>query len=120
MDRQRLREYAEAQRRTKDFVCHDEREREILTNMYFAACSFIGGLENCLWDYAEDEPEYISAKNTLSDKDYVRSEVKYLCMDGFYGCGLEGPQRAYQKHYNLAGNEFIDKCADAVVTAMGY
>ena len=115
-----IEELKDSQRSVPGIKPKDSRQAEILANMFYAACSFIGGLENTLSDYDEEDEEYINAKNTLSDKDYVRSEVKYLCMDGFYGCGIEGPQRAYQKHYNLAGNEFIDKCADAVVTAMGY
>jgi hypothetical protein len=120
MDRQRLTEYTEAQRRTKDFVCQDEREREILTNMYFAACSWIGGLENCLYDYEETDDEYINAQDQLDNHDGLVGDVKAMCLSGFYGCGLEGPRRAYQIHYHLAGNEFIDRCAEAVVTAMGH
>jgi len=26
----------------------------------------------------------------------------------------------YQKHYNLVGNDFMRRCAEAIVTAMGH
>lgn len=120
MDAQRILEYKEAQKRTPACLTHDEREREILTNMYFAACSYIGGLENTLYDYGPEDEEYINAKELLAQHDTLVAEIKDWCMEGFYGCGLEGPQRPYQKHYNLAGNAFIEDCAEKVVTAMGY
>ena len=120
MDRQRLMEYKEAQQHTPACVTRDERQKEILTNMYYAACSYIGGLENTLYDYGEDELEYINAKELLAQHDTLVAEIKDWCMEGFYGCGLEGPQRRYQKEYNRAGNAFIEDCAEKVVTAMGY
>ena len=120
MDRQRIMEYKEAQKRVPACVTSDERQKEILTNMYFAACSYIGGLENTLYDYGPEEPEYINAQELLKDHATLVGEIKEWCMDGFYGCGLEGPQKPYQKHYNLAGNAFIEDCAEKVVTAMGY
>lgn len=120
MDRQRIMEYKEAQKNTPACVTRDERQKEILTNMYYAACAYIGGLENTLYDYGPDEPEHINAKELLREHATIVGEIKDWCMSGFYGCGLEGPQRRYQKEYNRAGNAFIDDCAEKVVTAMGY
>lgn len=117
---QRLNEYRDAIHWVKDVPCEDDRQREILTNMYYAGCALIGGLENTMSDYPEDDPDYIHAEKCLSDHDGLVAEVRAWCMSGFYGCGLEAPQRPYQKHYNLAGNAFIDKCAEAVVRAMGH
>lgn len=98
----------------------DDRQREILANMFYAACSWIGGLENTLSDYPEDDEEYINAQEILSKHAELVDEVESMCMTGYYGCGVEGPQQAYQKHYNLAGKEFIHQCAEATVTAMGH
>ena len=88
--------------------------------MYFAACSWIGGLVNTTYDYCEDDDEYINAVDILGNHEGLVGDVEAMCLTGFYGCGLEGPQRPYQKHYNLAGREFIHNCAEAVVEAMGY
>lgn len=116
-DYEELREAVQA---VPSIKADTDRKKEVLANMYYAGCSLIGGLENTLSDYAEDDPEYIHAKKCLADRDGLVGEVRAWCMDGFYGCGLEAPKQPYQKHYNLVGNAFIDECAEAVVTAMGY
>ena len=46
MDRQRLMEYQDAKRAVPAFNCDTERQKEVFTNFYYAACSLIGGNEN--------------------------------------------------------------------------
>lgn len=113
-------EIKEAQEAVKTLKPKDDRQREILANMYYAACSWIGGLENTLEDYDEDDDEYIEAQDELSDHDILVDNVEAMCLTGYYGCGMEGPQQPYQKHYNLVGNDFMRRCAEAIVTAMGH
>lgn len=43
-------EIKEAQAAVKTIKPKDDRQREILANMYYAACNLIGGLENSLSD----------------------------------------------------------------------
>lgn len=114
-----LEELRDARKAVPALEIRDERQAEILANMYYAACSWIGGLENITYDYPEDDEEYINAIEQLEDHEALVGEVEAMCLTGFYGCGIEGPQYPYQKHYNLAGNAFIHRCAEAVVTAMG-
>lgn len=113
-------ELKESQTQVKTIKPQDQRQAEILANMYYAACSFIGGLENTTYDYPETDEEYINAAKTLKDHAGLVDEVEDMCCSGFYGCGIEGPQYAYQKHYNLAGKKYISECAEAVVKSMGY
>lgn len=120
MDRQRLMEYEDAKHFVPGFNCETERQREVFTNFYYAACALIGGNENTLEDYAEDDEEYINAKQVLEDHAGLVDDVFAWGTSGFYGCGLEGPMRPYQKHYNLVGNDFMRRCAEAIVTAMGH
>ena len=113
-------EIKEAQAAVKTIEPKDDRQREILANMYYAACNLIGGLENILSDYDEADEEYIGAQDELNDRETLIGDVEAMCLSGYYGCGMEGPQRPYQKHYTFAGNAFIHRCAEAVVTSMGY
>lgn len=115
-----ISEIKESQKRVPTISIANERQAEILANMYYAGCSYIGGLENTISDCCEDDSWYINAKKALDNHDHLVGTVRDMCMDGYYGLGLDGPQRAYQKHYKFEGNEFIDKCAEAVVQAMGY
>lgn len=55
MDRQRLMEYKDAKHFVLGFNCETERQKEVFTNFYYAACALIGGEENALSDYCEDE-----------------------------------------------------------------
>lgn len=67
MDRQRLMEYKDAKHFVPGFACETERQKEVFTNFYYAACALIGGEENALSDYCEDEPEYKHALEVLGD-----------------------------------------------------
>lgn len=120
MDKQRLLEYQDAKRAVPNFNCETERQKEVFTNFYYAACSYIGGNENALEDYAEDDEEYIEAWEVLEDHEGLVDMVFSEGTSGFYGCGFEGPMMSYQKHYNLVGNDFMRRCAEAIVTAMGH
>ena len=120
MDRQRLMEYTDAKRAVPNFNCENERQKEVFTNFYYAACSYIGGTENTLYDYDEDSEEYAEALELLEDHQTLVDVVFSEGTTGFYGCGLEGPMRPYQKNYNFVGNDFMRRCAEAIVTAMGY
>lgn len=120
MFRRPTEELTEARRNVPTIKCYTIREADILANMWYAACAWIGGLENTLQDYPEDDEEYLNAKQTLADHQSLVDDIRSMCMSGYYGCGLEAPQQKYQKNYNLAGNEFINSCAEAVVKAMGY
>lgn len=120
MDRQRLMEYTDAKRAVPNFKCETERQKEVFTNFYYAACSLIGGNENTLEDYEEDSEEYIEALEFLENHEGLVDMVFAEGTTGFYGCGLEGPMQPYQKHYNFVGNDFMRRCAEAIVTAMGH
>lgn len=113
-------ELRESQQQVKTLQPKDDRQKEILANMYYAACDLIGGLENCLQDYDPGDAEYEDAADQLGNHEVLVGDVEAMCRTGFYGCGMSGPQQEYQRHYNLAGNAYISQCAEAVVVAMGY
>lgn len=115
----RAQDYKEAKRNCPRVLCMDSLQKEIFANMYFAACSYIGSLENTTYDWEEESEEYQSAIEELENHEGLIECVHAMCLSGFYSCGLEAPKQNYQKIYNTAGSEWIRKCAEDVVTAMG-
>lgn len=89
MDRQRLMEYKDAKHFVLGFNCETERQKEVFTNFYYAACALIGGEENALSDYCEDEPEYKHALEVLGDHEGLVSEIQCWALLGSTDAGLK-------------------------------
>lgn len=114
------REYHEAQRAVPAVKCANEHQKAVFTNCYYAACDYIGGLENVLQDYCEDDPEYISAQKELADHQTLVDYIFYEGTHSEYGCGFSGPGHESQKHYRFAGKAFTQNAVEEIVKAMGY
>lgn len=80
---------------------------------YKNACDIIGGLENTLLDYPEDDPEYIEAKNILS----LPQET---LVDYIYSETMHDSNRDYLKHLRFAGEEYIRNYLRKLLTKWGY
>lgn len=115
-----VREYMMAQKEVPTVACKNVHQKAVFTNCYFAACDFIEGLEDTLYDYPEDDPEYIAAKETLSKHDYLVDYVFSEGTHGSYGLGFAGPGTEAQKHYRFAGKAFTLDACEKIVKAMGY
>lgn len=114
------REYREAQREVPAVKCANEHQKSVFTNCYYAACDYIGGLENVLQDYAEDDQEYINAQKELADHQALVDYIFYEGTHNEYGCGFAGPGHESQKHYRFAGKAFTMNACEEIVKAMGH
>ena len=115
-----IREYQEAQKEVPAVKCENAHQKAVFTNCYYAACEYIGGLENILQDYDEDDEEYTNAEEELSNHEAL---VEYVFSSGIaneYGCGFSGPGNDSQKHYRFAGKAFTMNACEEIVNAMGY
>lgn len=74
---------------------------------------FIGGYENSLMDYAEDEPEYKEAKEFLATP---HDEM----VDFMYDEVMSYADKGTNRHLKFAGAEFIKKAISKRLTAWGY
>lgn len=123
MDKIRLNEYKEACRYVPDVVCENDHQKEAFTNAYYAACDIIGGLENTFYDYDESAPEYIAAKEYLSNHEQLATDIYVESTSAFYGAGrVSGGARAKEivKSYRFAGKEWTKKVIEVIVMSMGY
>lgn len=114
------REYREAQNEVPAVKCANEHQKAVFTNCYYAACDYIGGLENILQDYDEDDQEYINALDTLKNHADLVAYIFYEGTHNEYGCGFAGPGHESQKHYRFAGKEFTQNAVEEIVKAMGH
>ena len=114
------REYREAQRAVPAVKCANEHQKAVLTNCYYAACDYIGGLENVLQDCYEDDEEYINAQKTLKQHADLVDVIFFEGTHNEYGCGFAGPGKDSQKHYRFAGKAFTMNACEEIVKAMGY
>lgn len=115
-----IREYQEAQKEVPAVKCENAHQKAVFTNCYYAACEYIGGLENILQDFDEDDEEYINAEEELSNHEAL---VEYVFSSGItneYGCGFSSPGKDSQKHYRFAGKAFTMNACEEIVKAMGY
>lgn len=120
----RIQDYKEALEFTKskpeDWGITNEHQVEVFTNAYWAACSYVGGLENTMSDNEEDSDWYQNAEKALNNGPQIREVVYSDCMNGYYGAGIEGPANGIQKHMRFAGKAWTQQVIDKIVTRMGY
>lgn len=115
-----VREYQEAQKAVPAVKCENVHQKAVFTNCYYAACEYIGGLENILQDYDEDDSEFINASKELANHQELVDYIFYEGTHSEYGCGFSGPGSDSQKHYRFAGKTFTMNACEAIVKAMGY
>jgi len=98
-------------------------QKKAFLNIKNAAGWFIGGLENTLLDYSESDEEYIRAKETLEDHDYLVSEVYNMaitevCHEGACFFGKESER--YLNDIRFCGKDWLMERCDARVKKLGY
>lgn len=100
------------------------RERKAFINIKNAANWELGGLENTLYDYAEDEQEYKEAKALLDDHDAL---VNYLYKCATTTIYTEGSccfnKAATQKELrdiNFCGKDWLMARCEARIRKEGY
>lgn len=123
MDKMRISEYKEACRYVPTVVCENEHQKEMFANAYYAACNIIGGLENTFYDYEEDDPEYISAKESLGNHEQLTDVIYIEATSAFYGVGfVSGGAKAKEivKSYRFAGKDWTVRTIEEIVKSMGY
>lgn len=124
MDITRIQDYKEALEFSKlskdELGITDEHKAEVFTNAYWAACSYIGGLENTMSDNDEDSDWYKNAEEALKKPEQIRGIVYSECLHGYYGAGIEGPSRYGQTHMRFAGKKWTVDVIDKIVSSMGY
>ena len=89
---------------------HELTAKKIVKDVYN---DYVGGLENTLLDYAEDDEEYVSAKRTLEDVDHLQEMLYKFVM-------TEAERAGYAKHIKFAGREFIMDRINALLIRDGY
>lgn len=79
----------------------------------YAMSEWIGGLENTMTDYLEDDEEHIMAKKTLA-------RGHQALEDDIYQMVMEDSNRGNLKHLRFAGEKFIREIISRRLTKWGY
>ena len=122
MTRKRMHDYKEACKNVPNVKCTNEHQREMFTNAYFAACDWIGGIENITYDYPEDSAEYREAKDYLTKHDRIVADIYREVFCAIYGSGsvIGLNDEMYMKHLRFAGKEWSMAAIEAIVKQQGY
>lgn len=99
------------------------RQRKAFINIKHACDWLLGGLENVLQDYIPDDPEYISAKNTLADHDGLVMELYSMATTDIYddgACFFGSNASSYLKDIRFCGKEWLMERCEARIKKEGY
>lgn len=97
-----------------------KREKLARTNIQNCINFEIGGFENTLLDYSEQDEEYIEAKAFLSDHNEIVQYIYQCAVTGFY---IEGGVLADEKlisQIKFLGKEKLMSIVEELVTKEGY
>ena len=98
-------------------------QKKAFYNIRNAANYLIGGLENTMEDYPEDSEEYLEAKATLEDHDFLVSQIYDLALTEIFaeGANIFGrAAEAYLKDIRFCGKEWLMERVEKQVTKAGY
>lgn len=101
----------------------NERQKKAFKNIKYAAYNLIGGLENTLSDYCEEDDEYQLAEQMLNDHDQLVKEIYEMAISGVYREGFEGFGAHYKSLINdikFCGKEFLMSLVEQRVCKEGY
>ena len=102
----------------------NQRERKAFINIKHAANDLLGGLENTLLDYAQDEPEYKSAKAQLADHAGLVTQLYRMATTAIYGVGscCFNPATVQKelRDINFCGKEWLMERCEKRITKEGY
>lgn len=88
-------------------------QKEAYTLIMATMSEYIGGYENTLMDYPEDDEEYKTAKAFLSQSHEDLIEIIYNDVMASSDSGM-------RKHLRFAGTEFIKERISKKLTKWGY
>ena len=102
----------------------NQRERKAFYNIKHAANDLLGGLENTMLDYEENEPEYISAKALLENHDRLVTELYEMATTAIYGegycCFNPAAVQKELRDINFCGKEWLMERCEKRITKEGY
>lgn len=100
------------------------REKKAFYNIKHAANDLLGGLENTLLDYSEDEEEYKSAKATLENHDLLVKELYGMATTAIYDdgccCFNTAVVNKELRDINFCGKAWLMERCEARITKEGY
>lgn len=100
------------------------RERKAFFNIKHAANDLLGGLENTLQDYAEDEGEYKSAKAMLDDHAALVASLYDRATTAIYGdgycCFNPATVEKELRDINFCGKAWLMERCEKRITKEGY
>jgi len=102
----------------------NQREKKAFYNIKHAANDLLGGLENTLLDYGQDDPEYKSAKAQLSDHEGLVTELYGMATTAIYGegycCFNPATVEKELRDINFCGKAWLMERCDKRITKEGY
>lgn len=101
----------------------NERQKKAFYNIKHAANHLLGGLENTMLDYSEDDEEYKSAERLLNDHDALVKELYEMATSAVYGEGFCGFGKSHQmviRDINFCGKEWLMERCEARIAKEGY
>lgn len=100
------------------------RERKAFINIKHAANDLLGGLENTLMDYSENEDEYKNAKALLGDHDSLVAALYDMATTAIYGDGFccfnPATVQKELRDINFCGRAWLMERCEKRITKEGY
>lgn len=100
----------------------NDRQKNAFKNIKWAARNLIGGLENTICDYP-DEDEGKEANALLHDREYLVNEIYSMATSGYYREGFEGFGEQFKKmvkDIRFCGKEWLMDQVKHRVALEGY
>ena len=102
----------------------NKREKKAFFNIKHAANDLLGGLENILLDYDQDDPEYKSAKAQLADHEGLVEQLYGMATTAIYDEGFccFNPVTVQKelRDINFCGKEWLMERCEKRITKEGY
>lgn len=101
----------------------DARQQKAFRNIKYAADDLLGGLENTLLDYDEQDQEYIDAEKLLSNHAELVNQLYKMATTGLYGpgfCGFGKEAQMIIRDINFCGKEWLIERCEKRITKEGY
>ena len=102
----------------------NQREKKAFYNIKHAANDLLGGLENTLLDYGQDEDEYKRAKALLGDHEALVKELYEIATTAIYGngycCFNPATVQKELRDINFCGKAWLMERCDKRITKEGY
>lgn len=100
------------------------REKKAFFNIKYAANDLLGGLENTMMDYNEDEPQYKNAKAMLEDHEALVKALYDMATTEVFGdgycCFNKAVVQKELRDINFCGKEWLMERCERRITKEGY